>query len=306
MSCTDAEYKRRIKSQILVPSGSYYGQEHWIKKYSGYDDVIYAHIEHGVYFGNNRSKIGWEPEWELGNIITFGDSRRDLLNDMYPDYNILPIGPRVHYAPTDLLYKEEIKSKLLPDSKTMTLYPAHAIHDDKHSFNTQQFLDDASELAKSLGVKNILVSLHPIDLANKAEILYEGMNVIVVSGGTENMNFLPRLRAIMELSDLTYSNALGTHVGYSIYLGTPLILDTSSNPPRQAGEFASSVTNRYYEERAVFEKVFSGRTEFSITPEQIDLCNFYWGFNYVKSPHVLYRELEYCKDNFIRNFKYQK
>ena len=302
-SCSPGEYDRRINKNSFVPSGLYYGQEQWMKEYCSFNDIVYAYIEHGVYFGDNRSKVGWSPEWDLGNIITFGDSRYNLLKDIYPDYNIVRVGPRIHYAPTDLAYKEYIKSKLLPDSKTMTLYPAHAIHDDSHSFNTKGFIDEALEVANSLNIKNILVSLHPIDLAHGVELQYQGMNMIVVSGGSSNEGFLPRLKAIMELSDLTYSNALGTHVGYSIYMGTPHILSTSSNPPRSKCEFSSNVTNRIYQERTLFENVFSGKDGMSITKEQIDLCDYYWGFSHVKSSELLYRELSNCKNHFFQHFK---
>lgn len=296
--CSSEERKKRFGYNILTPSGDYYGHEQWLKKYCDYKDPIFAYIEHGVYFGDNTSKVGWAPEWDLGNIITFGDSRYNLLKNIYPDYNILRIGPRVHYAPTDMSYYEEIKSKLIPGAKTMTLYPFHSIQSDPHKFNTSLFMKGALEVAKSFGIKNILVSLHPRDFEHGLNLQYKDTNVILVTGGSDNSGFLPRLRTIMELSDLTYSNALGTHVGYSIYLGTPHILDTHSNQPQDGRK------TRYREEQAMFARVFSGKNGLNISKEQYELCDYYWGFRHVKTPEVLYKELEACKSNFEHNFRH--
>lgn len=301
--CTPEERKRRLNNNILTSSGGYYGQEQWLKKYCGYKDPIYAHIEHGVYFGDNPTKVGWKPEWDLGNVVTFGDSRYTLLKELYPDYNILRVGPRVHYAPTDMDYYKEIKSKLIPNEKTMVLYPHHSIGDDKHSYNTKVFIDGAFKVADSFGIKNILISLHPTDFEHGADLQYKDTNVILVTGGAANEGFLPRLRAIMQLADLTYSNALGTHVGYSIYLGTPHILNLESNPPANKGEFSSKVRERFYEEQSLFTSVFSGKNGLTITNEQRELCDHYWGFSHVKSPEELYKGLEYCKENFFQHFK---
>lgn len=301
--CTPEERKRRNKNNILTVSGAYYGQEQWLKRSCGFLDPIYAYIEHGVYFGDNPTRVGWSPEWDLGNIITFGDSRYDFLKKLYPDYNVLRVGPRVHYAPTDQAYYEELKSKLVSDGKTMALYPHHSIHDDKHAYNTRQFLEGAFEVGREFGVKNYLLSLHPTDIEHGADTLYKDENVILVTGGPANEGFLPRLRAIMELADVTYSNALGTHVGYSVYLGTPHILDLNSNPPANKGEFSSKVRERFYEEQSQFASVFSGKDGLTITNEQRELCDYYWGFSHVKTPDELYMCLEECKKYFFRHFK---
>ncbi len=301
--CTPEEKKRRKGINNLTASGAYYGQEQWLKEYCGYKDAVFAYIEHGVYFGDNTSKVGWTPEWDLGNIITFGDSRYNLLKDLYPDYNVLRIGPRVHYAPTNKAYYEELKTKLDPTGKTMALYPLHSLHDDKHSFNTQEFLDGAFEKGKELGVKNYLLSLHPTDFDHGADLLYKDTNVVLVTGGPANEGFLPRLRSIMELADVTYSNSLGTHVGYSVYLGTPHILDLRSNPSRNKGEFSSKVREHYYEEQTTFAKVFSGDDGLTITKEQRELCDYYWGYSHIKTPEELYRGFEECKNHFFLHFK---
>lgn len=295
--CTPEEKKRRKGINNLTVSGAYYGQEQWIKEYCGYKDAVFAYIEHGVYFGDNTSKVGWAPEWDLGNIITFGNSRYKLLKDLYPDYNVLRIGPRVHYALTDKAYYEELKAKLDPIGKTMALYPLHSIHDDKHSFNTNVFLEGAFKLGKELGVKNYLLSLHPTDLEHSSDLLYKDKNVILVTGGPANEGFLPRLRAIMELADVTYSNALGTHIGYSVYLGTPHVLDLTSNPSK------GDKQTRYHEEQDQFASVFSGQDALTITKEQYDLCDYYWGYSHIKTPEEMYKALEGCKNHFFLHFK---
>ena len=122
------------------------------------------------------------------------------------------------------------------------------------------------------------------------------MNVIFVGGGKDSFRFLPRLRAIFELSDLTFSNALGTHVGYSVYMGTPHVMKLESNH--------NVSPNLYFEnEQKKFSEVFSGRDPLIITEEQRQLCDYYFGFSHVKTAEELYQSLEECKRKYETIFK---
>lgn len=104
-----AKYSFFKENQVFANSNHYYGHEYWLKKYSGYTGMIYGIIEHGVYFGDNRTYVCPKEEWDLGSVLTFGDSRINLLHEIHPELNVVGIGPRIHYAETDIDYLNELK-----------------------------------------------------------------------------------------------------------------------------------------------------------------------------------------------------
>lgn len=291
------EYKEVSKNFTFCCSNYLYGHEYCLKHYSGYKDYIYGLIEHGIFFGHNTSKIGEQAEWDLGSILTFGEDRVKLLKELYPDYNIVGIGPRVHYAETDKEYYDELKRRLDNKSRTIALYPTHGMLGERSLYNMRKFVEKAMTVANEINAKNILVSLHPSDLANglDKEFLAENKNVIIVSGSKDQIRFLPRLRAIMSLADLIYTNDIGTHVGYSVYLKKTNIIDCSTNENGYKGV--------YLEELKEFAKVFNGANPLELTSEQKELCNYYYGYNYIKTPEEMYRELEKCKREFKKRFR---
>lgn len=292
-------YRFFVNNQVLAYSNHYYGHEYWLKKYSGYKDYIYGIIEHGVYFGENRSLVCPKEEWELGSVITYGDSRINLLKEVHPDKYIVAIGPRIHYAETDQDYYNELYNKIDHTGKVLTLYPAHSLAAEKSLYDSQLFLKQAEILADKIGAKTIMVSLHPSDLLHKLDLGFSGKNVIIVGGGNDTFKFLPRLRAIFELSDLTFSNALGTHVGYSIYMGTPHVMNLESN-------HNVSTNGVFDKEQELFADAFNGEIPLVITEEQKKLCDFYFGYSHIKSPKELYDCLDTCKDKYEERYKNNK
>lgn len=289
------KYHNVPDSFTFVPSNLYYGHEYWMRKYSGYKQTVYGVIEHGVYFGENTTKVGNEEEWDLGSIITFGDSRIKLLNKLYPDYNVIGVGPRLHYAPIDGNYLKELRSKLIPDSKTIAIYPAHSISNQMAKFNIDSFMHDALSYARDFGAKNILVSLHPTDLKNGISLNYEGYNIILVSGGQDSIEFLPRLKAIMTVTDLIYTNSLGTHVGYSVYMNVPNVINIQDRNIAESNPI-------FLKEQALFANVFNGNNPSVITAEQRELCDYYYGYSHIKTPNELYNEFEYINAIYKKRF----
>lgn len=292
-------YRFLVEYQPFAPSSFYYGHEYWLKRYSGFKDKIYSHIEHGINSSGDRSKVANEEEWDLGNIITYGESRKRLLEELYPDYNVFPIGPRIHYAETDQEYYSELYNKINHSGKVLTLYPAHSLASQKSEYDSALFLKQAEDLAERIGARTIMVSLHPSDYIHKLDLSFRDKDVIIVGGGSNSFKFLPRLRAILELSDLTFTNALGTHTGYSIYMKTPQVINLESNlrvDPDAVWE----------EEQKLFAKVFNGDNPLEISQEQWNLCDYYYGYSYIKSPDELYKCLESCKTKYEERFKRHK
>lgn len=291
------DYKKLVQYQPISPSGFYYGHEYWLKKYSGFKDRIFAHVEHGVYFGDRRKIVRSNiEEWQLGSIISFGESRLKILKELYPDYYIDFIGPRIHYAETDQEYYKELYDQIDHTGRVLTLYPAHSLATDKSCYDSSLFLQQADTLAEKIGAKTIMISLHPSDYLHHLDLEFQNKNLIFVGGGPDSFRFLPRLRAIFELSDLTFSNALGTHVGYSIYMGTPHVMNLESNHNLDSDTL-------FEQEQSTFASVFNGDKPLIISDEQKSLCDYYFGYSHIKSPEELYKCLEICKKEYEKRYK---
>ena len=301
------QYSKLKMERCFIPQNSYYGHEQWLKSYSGFKKSIRALIEHGMFFKCETDKIGWDVEWETGSIITFGDARFEALSKLYPDYNIIRIGPRIHYAPVDDDYLKELRSKIDANGRTMVLYPSHSLEKYKSNYNIDGFLNDALMFAKENGIINILVSLHPSDLLHGYDKEYKirDSKLIPVTGGADQQKFLPRLKAILSIADITYSNNVGTHTGYSIYMNKPHIIniksDSNDQDKPEFGKFTYSITD-FQEEKNQFIKAFSGRDLWTITSEQRELIDYYFGISYIKTKEQMFSELEKCEKMFQQRF----
>lgn len=280
-----------LRTQTLVPSNYYYGHEYWLRKYSGYNNSIKALIEHGLYFGEFEGTCGFRSEWEIGNIITYSEYRSSLLERLYPEYNIFKIGPRILYAETDVNYYNELKNRIDPKKKTMTVFPSHSLAGERVEYDVDSLLHTVNSIACDLGVSNILISLHPSDFIHHVDRIFEDKGYVVVTSGNDNLKFLPRQRAIFEISDITYSNSLGTHIGHSISMNTPHILNTSTMQTRAEADL---LTKKFYEEEAQFAAAFNGERPFEITREQKEIVDYYFGLCHFMTPTEMNMILSKC------------
>lgn len=293
-------YKDLMEDQVLIPQNYAYGHEFWLKKFSSYDDFIYGLIEHGLFAKENPTKVGWEPEWDCGSILTYGDARYETLKRLYPEFNILRIGPRIHYARIDDKYYNELISQIDTSGKSMVLYPSHSLASEIYRYDVELFVKRALAFAKEYSIKNILVSLHPSDFLHGFQDEYKKIDsrIIPVTGGTNQSLFLPRLKAILSIADITYSNIAGTHVGYSLYMKKPHVIDSSSDNIQNI----SDIKDYDLHHSRVFAKAFECKDPWNISTEQYELVDYHYGFSHIKSPEELYKELEYCKVIYNKRF----
>ena len=122
-------------------------------------------------------------------------------------------------------------------------------------------------------------------------------------------NFLKRLKSIIELSDMTMSNSIATHIGYCLYMNKPHYVDLSQsinriqeNNDRQAklvmdNEKNSQKTFKDNENIIKLSELFSD-FNCKITKEQQELVSYLWGFNEVKSPEELKKLFGEINKNF--------
>lgn len=130
---------------------------------------------------------------------------------------------------------------------------------------------------------SIFVSMYWVDIVNgKHKIYMDKGYTIVCSGNRFDPRFLSRQRDLIELSDMTMSNDLGTHVGYSVALNRPHYMFKQKVELNLEHEDAKIVTDLqniqsdFDKERNEIQQVF-GEYRQEITEEQRKIVAYYWG-----------------------------
>lgn len=269
----------------LIPSNDGYGHEYWLKRYCGYSGNVYGAIEHGVYFGDNTSTT-MNPipnEWRFGSFITYGKYRADLLKAAYPKHLITRFGPYIQYVQSDCEYKEALR-KALPkeEGKTLTVFPAHSVKHGKRKFDHANLAEVTAGFAASNGYQNTIACISPMDFVEETLSEYQARGFIIATSGIDPYSFLPRQRAVMELSDITVSNDLGTHVGYSVSLGVPHTIIDPVEDDDMDGLDSGTHKDVLIRQKRIFNDAFSAeRSVGEITKEQRQLVKYFWGDSFL-------------------------
>lgn len=305
----------------LVRNNRFYGDEFLLREYADLSKPLYAIIEHGLYFGNNTARVGLKHEWELGTILTPSKYRKNLINKVFPEFYCETIGPMIHYATPNNIFKEKLLNGLDSSGRTLLFFPVHGNEKFSPVYDTEKSINKIIEIANKWDCKNIIISVFLDDIAmfsGVAEKLGVKERIKIASSGDRyNENFLRNQRSMIESADITVSNSLGTHLGYCIYLGKPHILlpqDFSYEGDEKArvADFGSANRsenwkNDFDRETLEFQGLFDGSTE-TITSEQFDVCNFYWGFDQVRTMEELRKivsEVNSYAKRYVRHHRFK-
>lgn len=315
--------KRLLKQTVTNDSSFYplvrnnrnFGDEFLLRRYANINEDLFAIIEHGIYFGNNTQKTGVAEEWDLGCILTNGEYRKKLISNVYPDYYCEMIGPMIGYAQIDKSYEQSIMKKLKP-GKTLLYFPTHGgdglspIYDREYAFNM------VLANAKRWNCANIIICAFYTDYHNYQIFLSnkktEYQIVIETCGNRYGDHFLDFQRTLINLSDYTISNSLGTHLGYCIYMQKPHVLLSQSLSYDGDKNVLESLFGRnnvsdnfksdLEMEKRLFEQKFSENVD-SITDEQYLFCDYYWGFSKIKTPLEIRRIYQECNSHALKYIK---
>lgn len=232
-------------------------------------------IEHGVYFGDNVSSS--ELEYYKSPIVyTMGWHREKLLRSH--GYKAFAIGPYILNVPSFLTDKQRmnIKGKM---GKVLLVFPSHSIEGMCSEYDVSLFDRKIKEM--SVKYDTVLICMYWKDIIEKRHLVYEksGYN-IVTAGHRSDPAFLSRLRDLILLSDMTISNNMGTHIGYSICLNRPHFLFSQKvhyQGENVERELKDTNLNAYNFALKEFQLAF-GKCDTCITQEQLRLVHKYWGY----------------------------
>lgn len=276
-------------------ANAFYGISQCLKDYSGYRDKICACIEHGVYFGsyvNPREAL----DSGLPAVITFGSMRKRHLEKVSP-LQIVPIGPYIQYAKEYYSIDEEIKIKEKL-GKTLLVFPQHSCLEALAGYDKNYFFEQVETIRQRDNFDSVIVNVYYRDLNHSLiEVCDSRGYVVSCAGHQTDPLFLPRLKSIIRLADYTVSAAVGTHVGYCVYLNKPhAILGDFKILPKGIDASYSEERQRDFDR---LEDAFKERGG-GITRRQIELCNYYWGNDINYSKREMNSMLTECEMRFMK------
>lgn len=255
-----------------------YGHINEMFEYAGLNtkDFIYFPImEHGIQF-YMQTKLNHPPR------IFQGDYFLNAWREQYPGNPYYVIGPYIHYARPyyDEKVFQEKKSKL---GKTLLVFPTHSYELSETNYDARQFVEYVmDELAT--GYDSVIVCAYWADLEHEIYTLFKSRGAKIVSAGFRgDVNFIRRLKTIIQLSDCVVANSLGTFLGYAVYLKKPVIMVDGNiinhiSDMQVTGEMSDLIKIT----ESKFMKEFAPKKE-ALSQSQLSLCNPYWGLDEVKT-----------------------
>lgn len=283
-------------SKEIKLSNDFYGIANTLKLYSGYRKPLKLFIEHGLYFGNHTDEI--EISGILPGLITFGQMRKEIINNS--SNNIVPIciGPYINYAPLFFSKKEE-EQILKQYGKILLFFPQHTIEGIGVKVSDDILIKKINDLRIKYKCDTVFISVYYREL-NDAIIEKYRKNgfVIICSGHRNDPQFLSRQKSFINLSYITASNNVGTHIGYCIAMNKKHILIDDDSKLFSENEFSKNHVPELYLELAQQQK---NKIKNMKTLNKSNL-NYYWGMDIKLSPNEM-------KDLFVffdKVYKYSK
>lgn len=292
-------WRKTLGLKVEFSSESYrgnvlYGVGRCLREYSDRTAPLKACIEHGLY------RKGYYDKNELDEsgfplVVTFGSRREECIRALSKK-PVRKIGPYILYA-TPYLDEHEMLRAKEQLGKTLLVFPVHSIEYAKSVFDLEEFIGGIKATARMFGVETILVSLYYRDILQGAVEGYEKAGFEVVTNGyREDSLFIRRQRALIELSDYTMSNGVGTHVGYCIALGKPhFIFEQKHDWDEEEHPITGTPVVDVYEYDPDSISGFFSEPVDEITREQYSVVSEYWGIEEILSEKEMGELFDFCE-----------
>lgn len=284
-----------------------YRMDKILKEYCNFplNKNIHALFEHGILFTDYCGATYRAHEY-LPSIVA-SKFRVNVLKQQKHFNGAYTIGPYIHYA-KPLLSHEELKIEKERLGKTLLVFPNHSIEGLVSDFNFESFCDEIKKISSNYDSVRICMYYKDVNLKRFEPYQKEGFEV-VTAGHFNDYNFTRRLRSIIETSDMTMSNGIGSHLGYCIYLNKPhylCMLDDVNHIGEKNGENTELMVKHEQESQERIEKsdnvtkikqVFADYNE-KITQDQYEIISYLWGFDEVKTPKELNKMFLEIENNY--------
>ena len=275
------DYKELAQDMQLVTKeygyNAFYGLADIIKKLEGFplDKPLVGAVEHGVYYANIIDEVDHSQD----EIWTLSQTRAHFLREKFPQKKIHAFGPYIQYVKGiyDEQYVKELKKI---NGKTLLVFHVHSTPHTTVSFSEDKFVQEIKRIKEKYKFETVYVNIYWNDIKSGEEKKYvEAGFKICTAGHMYDPLFLPRLRSIIDLADMTMGSAIGTHIGYCAALGKSHYFFRID--PEYFGQ--DTISNLSEDEKAYYyrfvdeiERCFSLYHE-KLNNDDIDVIKYYWG-----------------------------
>lgn len=275
-----------------IPESNLYGHIEILREYTKANKISSnLHIQHGVVLGNFVQKIMFDSFAD--KIITYSNDRKKLI-EKETGKSAIAIGSYIKYAKLRL-DKSQFQNMKNEMGKTLLVFPAHSSVDRTQiNFDHLNLMKKINEIKKTNNIQTVLINLFYSDFKPATIELYRKEGFEVCSAGYWlSKNFLSNLRTLIELSDITMSNRVGTHVGYCLSFEKPHYIFKQEYKEDFLGEKGKEdlqqVLENEKEERRDTLEIESEflKDDFIISNKQLEIVNKYWGNDIFYSPDEL-------------------
>lgn len=288
-SCVFFDKKFKFKYGDNLYYGNLFNIGQYIDRKVIDEDFI---IEHGLYL---HETIYPNRELKANRIITFSDFREKLYLAANIPNEIIKIGPYIHYSKDFYSVQQfhKIKKQL---GKVLLVFPSHSIEGVESKYDLEDFTKKLEYLKEKYCINTIVVNLYWKDFLNRnlyLDYMKRGYRVTCV-GYRKDPYFTSRLKTLIKLSDITVGNDIGTHLGYCIFYDKPHILidqKTSYVGDRVEQQFNEVSRGDAERHRIIIKNTFSKDFE-TITEEQYNVVDYYWGLSHIKTPEEVKKILK--------------
>lgn len=279
-----------------------YGNSKKIREFANYNDKCYSHMEPSLYTGRAISPDSIDSIYPTS--IVFSSYRYDTVKSRITR-PVFKIGPYINYC-SDYIHSKLLNSIKDVFGKVLLVVPAHTTtNTDYENFDVNEYIDYIENIKSKYMYDTVLVCAYNNDIYKGLLKKYERRNWYIVTGGNIYGEFFyNRLKTIINLSDYTISNKLGTHVGCCLFLNKPhTIYQSDISLKRHPVEKKYEATlneltiNQKFEEM-VFNKLLCEYNE-NITDKQYEIFSMYYGFDQIKTEEEIRFILEFSKKMYF-------
>jgi hypothetical protein len=203
----------------------HYGHDVLLKRYAELPLVgrpLPFLLEHGVNF-SDQSRFELPKPW-VRTYLTMGEHRAGLLRSKH-ELKAIAIGPYLRYARSPVTDKRfrELKQQL---GKTLLTIPAHSTAQVKRVWSAGEWISIVERHRREHGYEHVLWMGFWNDAIDLDQ--FPPGWIAACNGHASNPWFLDCQRLLFALSDAVCTFSLGTHVGYALELGLPVLLARQS------------------------------------------------------------------------------
>ena len=252
-----------------------YGHNYILKRYSEYQGVINASIEHGPYLDSHEGEYSYPG---TPCVIVFSDQRRDLIRSRGTNKLVFSIGTAPYYAESIF---NDYDLRVVKDNlgKTLLVYPVHDIENFHFLQDADRFIEFVRKLVREHHYDTVLVCMYFVDIERGRHLKFQREGWTIVSAGRRhNYDFSDVTKTIISMADFAVFQSYTSAIGFCTYMNVPsMIYHQDIRFTENGRDDLQTDTGMKDATRAAFETTFAEYDE-TVSKEKYDFCNYWFGF----------------------------